>query len=1725
MGTIFAVVVIGSIFYASSNPVSMVLITGDFNRSDSSSLDSNWSKVLGDLSISGNTVSAPNTEFIAAITSPFNVPDVILKIDADTIVELPFRDCFDRPDNSFIGSAWNEAVGEMSIANNQLQGDPVQISAALMNGLSVADISIETEIDVGTTGVQYAGPLARLQSDGSFYWGALMNNEGVFTAEIYRVDAGNAVLLNSAPVFSGNGRLKLDVVENTLRLSFNDIVVVTATDSAITAAGFAGLVGLGGDYENLSAYVDSDLDTLPDSFEILKFGDLLQPVSGDWDLDGLSNFAEWRGGSDPTIIDYSLTLNVVGGGSVNGGVNGNWYPSGTVLNLTATPDAGYTFSGWSGSDISVDNPLTMTMDGAKDLVATFFTQDSVAPTLNNTIPINEENVSSGSSSDLTVLDGAASASHESSSAGLAFDDDPSTNWLVESFSYPLWIKYDFGIGKEKRITTYSAWMDYNVDRSPYAWTFEGSSNDIDWVTLDTKNNYQYQWLDTYFGFPNETAYRYYRLNFNTSGLWGISMTEIDFQEKLSDGSFTSDLTGTGIATGSAPYGPYGQAPAAFDEDSSTADSSVWLLNESGSTGYLQYDFGPGNAQKINRYKLNPGYAYYGPKGWTFEASQDGVNSTVLHTQNNFTKWGFKRFNITNPASYRYYRMNITEAGSGGVQLAEMEMMQPDEGILEVSPTDDMIFSDTVIGLSQDQTFTITNTGIASITGTVSIDGGPFSFTTTETSYTLAPNESQEYVIRFLPTTDGPFTNIVTFSSTGGDVTRTIVATTKSDGNSNGIADSWEYAQFGASYLDGGIYGADGDVDGDGRTNLEEYQNNSNPNVIDYKLSLNTQGSGSISGGTDDAYYPLDTVLTLTADPQSGWSFSNWSGDLSGSGNPKSLTMTGDKTVTAHFSIIDNEQPTINITSPVNGQNASHVDASNLNDSRDLIPISSAIASSTYGGYPPSNLHDGVKSGGYGAGWLSADNAPYPIDVTLDLGSIKTVEQVTLYQTDSIYYTTKDYEIGYSTTGSGYTLAGTNTLAHTEATKQENIFPAVEARYIRIRITSGYQEAGYDSAGLSEVEVYGAVSIVSASTETYPAKGAFDDIIQGDTTTEWYSEAQAPQWLRYDFYDGVGRKIDRYRIALGTSGANRYPMSWRFEGSLDGNTWATLDTRNGIVNWTIGEFKAFDFDNGTVYPFYRIFITEAASTLGIEIGEMELIDRSSTPIPYHLEPDNTVVLQGTASDNNTFFVSWENKTTSVSGNGIGTTNWTTPTISLIQGINIIEVTATDLAGNKASDLLRVYGESPPFNGMVMWLRSDTGVTTVDGSGHMSSWQDQSGHGNHAVQTTSHKQPLLVPNVFKDNPAIVFDGDGDYLPIISSEPAMNNISLFTVYRLKPGQTADHRPLTLGGPNNNAGEYVGIETLGSNGGNSEDILDVAAGWGYDQRATLPGISAYEESHALSILIPGFIHSTTVFHNGVQAATTPLGGNIAMDVQLGNPEGTALSGIGGYPFGYSKCEIAEVIVYNRIVSAAERQRIEAYLMERYLPLAPPTANPPAGFYPDPISVTLSTMIPDAVMRYTLDGTEPNETSTLYSGPISISKLTTLKAKTFKNNEESVTFSAKYDFDVDGDGLSDETEINLGTDPNDPDTNDDGFWDGVSVQLGIDPLANDIDGDTLTNSAEIDLGTDPFQRDTDGDDVDDNVDLFPLESWRWQMPPPDPSDHTDPVIDLIEPEDATLVP
>lgn len=76
------------------------------------------------------------------------------------------------------------------------------------------------------------------------------------------------------------------------------------------------------------------------------------------------------------------------------------------------------------------------------------------------------------------------------------------------------------------------------------------------------------------------------------------------------------------------------------------------------------------------------------------------------------------------------------------------------------------------------------------------------------------------------------------------------------------------------------------------------------------------------------------------------------------------------------------------------------------------------------------------------------------------------------------------------------------------------------------------------------------------------------------------------------------------------------------------------------------------------------------------------------------------------------------------------------------------------------------------------------------------------------------------------------------------------------------------------------------------------------------------------------------------------------------------------------------------------------------------PVIAPNGGTYYEAFDATITCATADAVIRYTTDGSEPTETSTVYSAPVAISGTTTLKAKAWKTGmEASMVATATYNF------------------------------------------------------------------------------------------------------------------
>jgi uncharacterized repeat protein (TIGR02543 family) len=71
---------------------------------------------------------------------------------------------------------------------------------------------------------------------------------------------------------------------------------------------------------------------------------------------------------------------------------------------------------------------------------------------------------------------------------------------------------------------------------------------------------------------------------------------------------------------------------------------------------------------------------------------------------------------------------------------------------------------------------------------------------------------------------------------------------------------------------------------------------------EYDLTV-VSDHGTVVADPEQTTYHLGDIVQLTATPDTGWNFANWSDDATGTDNPLTIIITGDMTVTANYTLI------------------------------------------------------------------------------------------------------------------------------------------------------------------------------------------------------------------------------------------------------------------------------------------------------------------------------------------------------------------------------------------------------------------------------------------------------------------------------------------------------------------------------------------------------------------------------------------------------------------------------------------------------------------------------------------------------------------------------------------------------------------------------------------------------------------------------------------------------
>ena len=350
----------------------------------------------------------------------------------------------------------------------------------------------------------------------------------------------------------------------------------------------------------------------------------------------------------------------------------------------------------------------------------------------------------------------------------------------------------------------------------------------------------------------------------------------------------------------------------------------------------------------------------------------------------------------------------------------------------------------------------------------------------------------------------------------------------------------------------------------------------------YELSVATNGNGSVkltpSGGT----YDEGTEVQLTATAATGWEFSDWSGDLSGSGNPATITMDADINVTATFTESPITQHTLDVTTVGKGWVSIEPDQAEY-DLGQLVTMTAT-----------------ADPGWIFTGWngdLSGISNPTTLTVTGDHRVTATFADGTqAYAEDFEAYNDGDDPANWMDTAANNSMAENGTLFEIFDLSGDKVFGTTSTQ---TNIHSHYTGSGIDT--LSAYEYSGRLMMTSSSGDIgvtffsqYPNTDAYYRLrqygnsafhiaphphgteINGDSVTGVVPSANVWYWFRVLVEDTGSRTEIRAKVWPENSVE---PAVWQ----LDCYDNSASRLRAGTIGvWSMGSGSKY-WDNLTVTP--------------------------------------------------------------------------------------------------------------------------------------------------------------------------------------------------------------------------------------------------------------------------------------------------------------------------------------------------------------------------------------------------------------------------------------------------------------------------------------------------------------------------------------------------------------
>jgi hypothetical protein len=234
----------------------------------------------------------------------------------------------------------------------------------------------------------------------------------------------------------------------------------------------------------------------------------------------------------------------------------------------------------------------------------------------------------------------------------------------------------------------------------------------------------------------------------------------------------------------------------------------------------------------------------------------------------------------------------------------------------------------------------------------------------------------------------------------------------------------------------------------------------------------------------------------------------------------------------------------------------------------------------------------------------------------------------------------------------------------------------------------------------------------------------------------------------------------------------------------------------------------------------------------------------------------------------------------------------------------------VVGSNQSNRREILLTNLPKTNMKLHLRAD--LNTTSSSSQVSIWGDVSGNGNNAVQENSSNQPLLVENSINGKTVLRYNGTSSKMLLPTSTALGMQNNSYEMFITAKSSSSNVQFLLAGGAN----ELFEYHLNGTSGARfiptTSSFLDHGTTGNYSD----------DKAH---------VFSARASASGGAVRVDGIDGGTSANNLLSSNSGNLILGARSNGTYYFNGAIAEVIIYNSVLSPEDRNTVEQYLANRY--------------------------------------------------------------------------------------------------------------------------------------------------------------------------------------------------